>query len=290
VTPRTLLFGTGRLAVALAGGLRLAGAPVVGLWGRRAEAAREAAARAGVPALTEAELGDAARAAEVLFFAVSDRAIPAAAAELSTRGVVGAEHVALHGSGAQSAAEALAPLAGLVRGRGTLHLLRAIPDGAAAMGELAGTYMGVEGDEAGRGAAEALARALGGRPFELGADAMPAYHAAAAFASNFAVALLDAAVELAREAGISPEVAVPALAALARGSLEEAAARGPEGGLTGPIRRGDRETVLRHLDAIGDATALRDLYRALGRRAAAIARRADPGLRVALDEIDELLA
>jgi predicted short-subunit dehydrogenase-like oxidoreductase (DUF2520 family) len=197
--------------------------------------------------------------------------------------------VALHGSGAWSAPEALAPLAGAVRGRGTLHLLRAIPDGAAAMTELAGTYMGVEGDRAGRAAAEALARALGGQVFELCADKMAAYHAAAAIASNLSVALLDAAVELAGEAGISSDVAAPALAALARQSLDAAASRGAEGGLTGPIRRGDVDTVRRHLEAIGDAPALFELYRDLGRRAVAIARRAEPNLGAALDAIDDLL-
>ncbi len=289
MSSRVLVAGGGRLATALAGGLRAAGEPVVGLWARRSAAAAEAAARAGVSAIGDESLGEAAEDADVVFVAVSDRAIAEVAGGMRARGVIRREHVVLHGSGALAADDALAPLAGAVRGRGTFHLLRAIPDGAEAIGELAGTCAGIEGDEAGREQARALARSLGCGALELGAGGMAAYHAAAAIVSNFAVALLDVAVELAGEAEISADAAAPALAELARGSLAEAGRRGTERGLTGPIRRGDAGTVARHLDALGDDAELGLIYRALGRRALAIARRQGDIADADFDAIAELL-
>ena len=85
-----------------------------------------------------------------------------------------------------------------------------------------------------------LARALGLQPFELDDDARPLYHAGAAIASNYLVTLHRVAAELFRAAGAPPE----ALAPLMRRTIEN----GFE--LTGPIERGDWETVEAHREAI----------------------------------------
>ncbi len=61
--------------------------------------------------------------------------------------------------------------------------------------------------------------------------------------------------------------------------------------LTGPIRRGDRETVARHLAVLGELPeSLGALYRALGRRTVALARECGAAAPAALDAIDDLLA
>lgn len=269
---RIAILGAGRVATALAGGLRAAGAPVTALWARRPEAAAEAAQRAGVPAASNDELAEISSVSDVVVLAVSDRAIPELAARAA--GALRARPIALHTSGAAPAADALSPLAGRARGLGTLHLLRAVSSGEEAMGALAGTHVAVEGDDTGRQAAARIGRAVGARVFELAGEDMAAYHAAAAIASNYAVALLDAAEEIAAEAGVPLAVAREGLADLAAGSVAGARARGPEGGLTGPIRRGDRQTVERHVDALWHRPALLDLYATMGKRAIALARRA----------------
>ncbi len=288
---RIAVLGSGRAATALGGGLRLAGQPVCGLWGRRREAAEMSARAAGVPAYADrAGLADISARADVLLVAVSDRAIPVVAQTLADAGLVTRAHVVVHTSGAASAAEALAPLSGRVRGRGTLHLLRAISSGESAMHELAGGYFGVEGDEQGQDVAAGLGRALGGRVFELRGEGMALYHAAAAMASNYAVALLDVATELAGDAGVPADLAREALAELAAGSLAGAARRGTSGGLTGPIRRSDRDTVAKHLRALSALPETREIYAALGRRAVALTRRAGDEDRARLAEIEALLA
>src|SRR5690606_34676972 len=105
--------------------------------------------------------------ADVVVLAVRDAAIAEVARTLVGSGLVNRHHVLVHCSGALSAEEALGAVAREVGGIGTLHPLRSIPDGRAAMRDLAGTLFGVEGDEAGHRMAVRLARAVGGRTLEL---------------------------------------------------------------------------------------------------------------------------
>ncbi|HYZ75935.1 MAG TPA: Rossmann-like and DUF2520 domain-containing protein [Gaiellaceae bacterium] len=85
-----------------------------------------------------------------------------------------------------------------------------------------------------------LARLLGLEPFELADESRPLYHAGAAIASNYLVTLHGVAADLFRAAGAPPE----ALAPLMRQTIDN----GFE--LTGPIERGDWETVEAHRRAI----------------------------------------
>jgi len=85
-----------------------------------------------------------------------------------------------------------------------------------------------------------LAELLGLQPFELADDARPLYHAGAALASNYVVTLHEVASELFRAAGAPPEALVPLMRRTIDNDFE----------LTGPIERGDWETVEAHRRAI----------------------------------------
>jgi predicted short-subunit dehydrogenase-like oxidoreductase (DUF2520 family) len=85
-----------------------------------------------------------------------------------------------------------------------------------------------------------LAETLGLRPFELADDRRVAYHAGAAFASNFLVTLYRIASGLVAEAGAPPEALVPLMMRTIENGFQ----------LTGPIARGDWQTVDRHRDAL----------------------------------------
>jgi predicted short-subunit dehydrogenase-like oxidoreductase (DUF2520 family) len=288
-TPNVFVVGAGPVATALAGALRLGGVPVLGLWSRTPARARAAGAVAGVAAYSAAP-PDLLLDADIVVLAVSDVAIPEVARTLVATGLVNRHHTLVHCSGVTSAAEALAGVSDQVGGKAMLHPLRAIPDGRAAMRSLKGTVFGVDGDERGRRDALALVAALGGRALELGGVHVSAYHAAAAMASNYTVVLIDAAADLLAEVGISRDRAVEALVPLVEGTLANVRERGPEAALTGPIRRGDRATVERHLAALAGHPELAALYRALGLRAAALARRApEPPAGEAIEAVESLL-
>lgn len=290
--PTTFVVGAGPVATALAGALRLGGVPVLGLWARKPAAARAAGASAGVAAFSSAP-PDVLLEAEVLILAVRDAVITEVAQMLLGTGLVGKRHVVLHCAGAVSALDALGAVADKVAGIGTMHPLSAIADGKAAMRGLKGTVFGVEGDEVGRATAGKLVGALGGVPMTLDGTQMAGYHAAAAMASNYIVAALDAAAAVLAGTGVPPEQAAAALVPLARGALDNIERRGTTDGLTGPIRRGDAPTIQRHLEALRGKPELVEMYRALARRAVEIAQRIDgrdaPD-RAGLDAIRALLA
>ena len=290
--PTTFIVGAGPVATALAGALRLGGVPVLGLWARRAAPARLAGSIAGVAAFSSAP-PDLLLETEVVILAVRDQVITEVAQMLLGTGLINTRHVLLHCAGAASARELLGPVADRVAGIGTLHPLSAIADGKISMRALKGTVFGVEGDDAGRTTAGKLVAAISGIVLPLDGTQMASYHAAAALASNYLVAAIDAAAAVLASAGVAADKAAQALIPLAEGALRNIAAHGTTGGLTGPVRRGDLATVTRHLEAIRDRPELAEIYRVLARRAVEIASRIDgrdaPD-RTTLDAIRALLA
>ena len=85
-----------------------------------------------------------------------------------------------------------------------------------------------------------LAETLGLRPFDLADDKRASYHAGASIASNFLVTLYRAASQLFEDAGAPPEALVPLMTRTIENGFD----------LTGPIARGDWETVERHRAAL----------------------------------------
>jgi predicted short-subunit dehydrogenase-like oxidoreductase (DUF2520 family) len=99
-----------------------------------------------------------------------------------------------------------------------------------------------------------LARTLGLQAFELDDSLRALYHAGAAVASNFLVTLYRTAAELVDAAGAPPEALVPLMRRTIENRFE----------LTGPIERGDWETVEAHLAAIRESQPqLEAMYQAL---------------------------
>src|SRR5262249_56629412 len=87
---------------------------------------------------------------------------------------------------------------------------------------------------------------LGGRPSRAPPADRVRYHAAACVASNHLVALLGQVERLAADAGVPFEAFLP----LVRGTVGNIETIGPAAALTGPVARGEHETVARHLDAL----------------------------------------
>jgi len=107
--------------------------------------------------------------------------------------------------------------------------------------------------------AEQLAAALGTRPFTVDDAHRAGYHAAASLASNLALVVLDAAEQVALAAGIRHPREL--LAPLIARTVDNWADAGASAALTGPIARGDEQTVLRQRAAIvADAPELADLF------------------------------
>lgn len=262
------IAGAGPAAQAMGLALRDCGCPVSFVASRNPERAAAAAALLGAKPIGCREIP--LHATHVLI-AVSDRAIPAVAADLA--GVRGKLRAALHLCGSHGA-EILAPLAEAGVACGSLHPLQTLRDPAAGARDLRTATYAVSGDGEALQWAEELAAVLSGRSIRIPDSARPLYHAAAVTASNYLCALLDMAEQLLAQAGISGPEARAALGPIAEATLRNALERGPVEALTGPIVRGDADTVARQRSAIEEAApgSVREAWQGLGFHALQMAR------------------
>jgi predicted short-subunit dehydrogenase-like oxidoreductase (DUF2520 family) len=207
---------------------------------------------------------EACRVSEAALLCVPDAEIASVASQVAE--AVPPLRFVGHTSGA-TRLDALAAAGERGAGAFSIHPLQTIPDGST---DLTGAPCAVAGsNEAAERLASELGEALGMRPFQVAEEHRAAYHAAAAMASNFLVALEESASVLLAAAGVKDarELLAPIVLSTAANWSE----RGAEA-LTGPIARGDRETVDRHLDAIREhAPELLPVYEALAERAREIA-------------------
>ncbi len=151
---------------------------------------------------------------------------------------------------------------------GAVHPLRSFADPARAVELFRGTACAVEGDPEAVERLEAFVRDIGGTPMRVRAGLKPLYHAGAVFASNYLVAILEAALRLFEKAGVERGEGLRALLPLAEGTLANARGVGIPEALSGPLERGDAETVRVHVGALREhAPELLGLYDALGRLA-----------------------
>ncbi|HTO74145.1 MAG TPA: DUF2520 domain-containing protein [Gemmatimonadales bacterium] len=217
---------------------------------------------------------------DVVVLAVPDDAIRPLAATL--RPGVRPTQVILHLSGVQGQ-EALGSLVATRAALGSLHPLQTIVDPELAPEHLRGAWAAVEGMPRAIDTASQLARDVGMRPFPITAKIKPVYHAGAVFASNYVVVVAAVAQRLVRHAGLTDEEAWTALQPLVEGTFDNLRRQGPIPSLTGPVARGDVETIMRHLGALTVDDAR--LYQSLARGALELAlkRGMDPaqGKRVA---------
>jgi predicted short-subunit dehydrogenase-like oxidoreductase (DUF2520 family) len=225
------IVGGGRMGRALSAALDAAGVRVSGPHGRAFDGA----------------------GADAVLLCVPDGQIAAAAASVAAGPLVG------HCSGA-TGLDVLAPHEAFA-----LHPLMTITRRG---GDFRGAGAAVAGSsDRALALATELARALGMRPFDIADEDRAAYHAGAAMASNFLIALESAAQ---RVGGVDRDLLAP----LVRAAVETWVAEG-DAALTGPIARGDEATVARHREAIAErAPDLLALYEVLAEATREVAARA----------------
>ena len=239
------LIGPGRAGLSLAGALDAAGWEVL------------------APLARGDDLRGAARDVDVLVIAVQDAAVGRVAHEVAPVPTTTVVHLA-----GSLTLDVLRPH----QERASVHPLVALPDpvlGAARLSS--GAWFGVAASSAGAASTvHAMVDALDGHPVPVADAVRPMYHAAACIASNHLVALLGQAERVAAHAGLP----LAAYLDLVRATVENVADLGPAGALTGPVARGDWDTVAAHRRALApDELAA---YDAMAAAAARLAGRTPP--------------
>jgi len=188
----------------------------------------------------------------ILLLAVPDDTIHDVANQVAREGAAPSPCVALHLSGALST-DVMAPLHTAGFTVGSLHPLQTVADPWSGAARLRG-----------------CAYAIAGQALVIPPALRPTYHAAAVFASNYVLVAAAAVARTLAEAGIPEEEAVAAALPLMRGTMDNLEQLGLGAALTGPVARGDVDTVRLHLSRLSPRE--RNLYSALGMETVQLAR------------------
>jgi predicted short-subunit dehydrogenase-like oxidoreductase (DUF2520 family) len=258
------VIGAGRVGTALAvalsrAGHRIAAASAV------SSASRERVERylAGTPVLQPA---DVVAAADLVLLTVPDDALTGLVRGLAATGAPLAGRMLAHTSGRHGLA-VLEPAADLGALPLALHPVMTFTGRADDADKLAGICFGVTAPTVLRPAAEVLVMEMGGEPVFIAEADRGLYHAALASAANHLVTQVVQAEDLLRRAGVAQPARM--LGPLLSAALDNALRLG-DAGLTGPVARGDAETVAGHVDALrADAPEALPAYLALARLTAA---------------------
>jgi predicted short-subunit dehydrogenase-like oxidoreductase (DUF2520 family) len=264
------IVGAGRLATFLAVALHDAGYAIPEILVRDSPKSRRRgrslAAKLGAKLVSA---NSAALDATLLWFCVPDREILTAASTLAdhlTARKNSKQRVrfAFHSSGALLSNE-LEPLRKAGIAVASVHPLMTFVAGAHP--SLTGVPFAIEGDAVAARAARRIVSDLGGKGFSLPASRKAAYHAWATLTSPLFLAFLVMLEKAASAAGLTREDARRKSMPIIRQTLANYSRLGPAKSFSGPLIRGDAETVAKHLSVFKQYPEAHDVYVALARAA-----------------------
>lgn len=257
------VVGAGRVGAVLAAALRAAGHEIVAVAGE--SPASRTRIETLLPGIPVGKPSAVARACDLLLLTVPDDMLENVVTMLSASGAVRPGQSVVHTSGRHGLA-ALTPAA--ERGAEVLamHPAMTFTGTDVDLARLSGCVFGVTATSRTRGLAERLVADLGGTPVWVPEDRRTLYHAGLAHGANHLVTLVAQAMELLRESGAEDPAAT--LRPLMTAALDNALTYG-DAALTGPIVRGDVNTVRAHLaDIAVSAPGTLETYVAMARATA----------------------
>ncbi|EIM62328.1 hypothetical protein DespoDRAFT_00297 [Desulfobacter postgatei 2ac9] len=278
------VIGCGRVGICLAAFLFKKEYEPAGFFSRSRTSAQAARAAAGCGTVFDTA-ADCARAGDIVFVTTPDGLIETICGDLVQQKALGPQTLVFHLSGAHSS-EILAPAKQAGAIVGSIHPLQSFtPYEPGQANPFEGINISVEGDPDAVSQGKDIASALGARAFAIPTESKTLYHASAVVASNYLVTLVRFALTLLMETGLKEDVAFEILSPLIQGTLFNIGSKGCTRALTGPVVRGDHETVFRHLADIDEKTPqFSTLYRLLGAHTLDIAK-AGEGLPEEAEEI-----
>jgi len=265
------IIGAGRLGTSLASGLRKKGYIIRALSSRKLSSAKESQKIVGEgKALTDNVR--AARLGDLVFLCLPDEEVKKVAAQLASSNVDWSKKLVFHCSGLLPSM-ILKPLKDKGALTASFHPVQSFAQKKTDPPGFKSIYFGLEGCSRALVSARKIVRKLGGYPLIIKAKDKAIYHSACSLASNFLIVLLDMAVSLLKKTGLNEEKAFQILLPLVQGTLHNVKKFNIGTSLTGPVIRGDQETINSHLKALRAFPSYPETYRKLAEQALEIARR-----------------
>jgi predicted short-subunit dehydrogenase-like oxidoreductase (DUF2520 family) len=238
------IIGAGRAGTALGVALARAGHSVVAASAVSETSVRRA--RTAFPGAVITEPRHVLGRADLALLTVPDDALPGLVAGLAATEAPMEGRMLAHASGRHGLAvlEPAARRGGLPL---ALHPVMTFTGRGDDVDRLQGTCFGVTAPDVLRPVAEALVIEMGGEPVFIAEEHRDLYHAALAGAANHLITLVAQAEDLLRAAGVADPARL--LGPLLSAALDNALRFG-DAGLTGPVARGDADTVAAHVAAL----------------------------------------
>jgi predicted short-subunit dehydrogenase-like oxidoreductase (DUF2520 family) len=211
--------------------------------------------------------------AKLYLVAVPDDQIAQSARQLAATGLLTSESIVFHCSGSLPSTimhDVLATGAAVA----SVHPIRSFASPEQVVTSFSGTWCGMEGTPRALSILQHLFSDIGAKPVAIDGSSKLLYHSAAVFASNYLVTLIDIALKAYEKAGIPRETGLQMLAPLVHKTVDNALMLGPETALSGPVARGDWDTVEKQYRAVQawDSSS-GELYKGLADRTFALAQR-----------------
>lgn len=262
-------IGAGKVGFSLGKYLAENGIALSGYYSRNPQSAREAAEFTGTRSYDSME--ELVLDSEIIFLTVPDDKMEEVWEQLKHMQIAG--KVICHCSGVLSS-KVFSDIAAHKACGYSIHPLLAVNDKLHSYRELSNALFTIEGlDSHGCILAEIL-RDCGNQVLFLAPEDKVRYHAAAVLASNLVLGLAETAMEELAQCGFSREAAKAALVPFMQTNVAHLVEQEVEQCLTGPVERGDVQTVDKHLEALSGDN--REIYRLLSKKAAAIAKNKNP--------------
>jgi predicted short-subunit dehydrogenase-like oxidoreductase (DUF2520 family) len=292
-TKTVAIIGAGRVGSSVGFLLKRAGYTITAVVARTQESAERGREFIGSgKALTD--VVQATARADVIFITTPDTSIKTICDAIASGGGFGPGMLVVHTSGAHTR-DLLVSARKSGSSRAVIHPLQSIPSKDLGVKNVPGSYFRIEADSEALPLARRLVKDLGGieldMPGWLPDQSSPAlYHAGAVAVSNFFVALVDFGLCFYQALGADKKEALKAVLPLIKGTLANIESVGIPDALTGPIVRGDVETVRDHMSAMRQRTPeLLGLYRELAKHTIMLAKERQALSQELLQELSDLV-
>jgi predicted short-subunit dehydrogenase-like oxidoreductase (DUF2520 family) len=254
------LIGAGNLAQALGPALRAAGYRIDAVAGRASAQSRKRSVVLAKKLDAKAiALEDATPVSDIIWICHTDDALANTAKWLAHKpGWKG--KIVFHSSGALTS-DVLAPLKRAGASITSLHPMMTFVPGTTP--KMQGVPFAVEGDSRAVAVARKVVKDLGAEAFTISKTAKPLYHALGSFSSPLIIATLVTAERVGRKAGLSANQTRKVMGPILQQTMNNYLQNGAAAAFSGPIKRGDLNTVRRHLKELKRVPAASEVYRAL---------------------------
>lgn len=201
---------------------------------------------------------------DITFITVPDDLITATCEELINNQFLKKGSIIVHCSGSLTS-EALLVAKNSGCHIASIHPMRSFAKPELSVEQYKGTYCAIEGDNIAIPIISALFNSIGSITYEINKEKKSLYHAAGVIASNYLVTLSKQALLCMESAGVEDEIAMRVITNIMRGTVTNLEnTQSPEHSLTGPIQRGDVNTVKKHMEAF-ECNEQQKLYATLGK-------------------------